>query len=67
MVVISIQGVKYMYSAEYEEAKKEFVNCLCMSVIGLGVPIYLAFHEWWPIMKREKRRALNAEKESKER
>ena len=47
-----------MYSEEYEKAKKEFKNCLLMSVIGLGVPIYNAFKEWWPIMKREKEKAL---------
>ncbi len=49
-----------MYSKEYEAAKKEFVNCLRMSVIGLGVPIYNAVHEWWPIMQREKKKALEA-------
>ena len=37
-----------MYSEEYEKAKKEFNNCLRMSIIGLGVPIYNAFHEWLP-------------------
>ena len=47
-----------MYSEEYEAARKEFRNCLRMSVIGLGVPIYYAFHEWRPIMKREKEKAL---------
>ena len=47
-----------MYSKEYEAAKKEFVNCIWMSLIGLGVPIYNAIHEWWPIMKREKEKAL---------
>ena len=47
-----------MYSKEYEAAKKEFNNCLRMSIIGLGVPVYNAFHEWWPIMKREKEKAL---------
>ena len=47
-----------MYSKEYEAAKKEFNNCLRMSIIGLGVPVYNAFHEWWPIMKREKAKAL---------
>lgn len=51
-----------MYSKEYEEARKEFINCLCMSIIGLGVPIYYAFHEWWPIMKHEKQKALEAGK-----
>ena len=34
--------------------------------IGLGVPIYNALHEWLPIMKREKERALRAQKEEKE-
>ena len=34
-----------MYSKEYEAAKKESVNCLWMRIIGLGVPIYNAFHE----------------------
>ena len=50
-------GVK-MYSEEYKRAKKEFVNCLCMGIIGMGVPFVLAFKEWWPIMKREKAKAL---------
>ena len=49
-----------MYSKEYEEAKKEFINCLCMGIIGMGVPFVLAFKEWWPIMKREKQKALAA-------
>ena len=56
----------HMYSEEYEKAKKEFNNCLRMCIIGLGVPIYNAFHEWLPIMKREKERALKAQKEAKE-
>ncbi len=54
-----------MYSEEYEAAKKEFVNCLLMSVIGVGVPIVIAFREWLPIMRREKKKALagaNAER-----
>ena len=51
-----------MYSKEYEEAKKEFVNCLWMGLIGLGVPFFLAFKEWWPIMKREKQKAIQQEK-----
>ena len=50
-----------MYSEEYERAKKEFINCLCMSIIGVGVPIYNAIHIWWPIMKREKEKALKGE------
>ena len=49
-----------MYSEEYEKAKKEFVNCLWMSIFGLGVPIVIAFREWWPIMRREKKKALKA-------
>ena len=55
-----------MYSEEYERAKKEFTNCLWMSVIGLGVPIYNAIHEWWPIMQREKQKALETQKPSKQ-
>ena len=47
-----------MYSEEYEAAKKEFVNCLCMSIIGVGVPVIIAFKEWLPIMRREKKKAL---------
>jgi len=43
-----------MPSKEYLEAKKEFKNCLVMSVFGCGVPIIIAFKEWWPIMKAEK-------------
>ena len=50
-----------MYSKEYKAAKKEFVNCLWMSILGLGIPIYNAFHEWLPIMKREKEKALRGE------
>ena len=47
-----------MYSQAYEDAKKEFVNCLWMGVIGLGVPFVLALKEWWPVMKQEKQKAL---------
>ena len=43
-----------MPSKAYLEAKKEFINCLAMSIIGLGVPVVIAFREWWPIMKAEK-------------
>ena len=48
-----------MQSEEYKRAKKEFINCLCMGIIGMGVPFVLAFKEWWPIMQREKQKALN--------
>lgn len=41
------------HSEEYVEARKEFINCLAMSLIGLGVPLILAFREWWPIMREE--------------
>ena len=47
-----------MYSKEYERAKKEFVNCMIFGIVGLGVPFVIAYKEWWPIMQREKRRAL---------
>ena len=42
-----------MYSEEYEAARKEFINCLWMGLIGMGVPFYLAFKYWKPIMKAE--------------
>jgi len=47
-----------MYSKEYLEARKEFINCLFMTVFGLGVPLVLAFTEWLPIMREEKKKAL---------
>lgn len=47
-----------MHSEAYKEAKKEFINCLCMSIFGLGVPIVLAFTEWLPIMRAEKKKEL---------
>ena len=45
-----------MHSKAYLEARKEFINCLCMSLIGLGVPVVLVFREWWPVMQEEKRK-----------
>jgi hypothetical protein len=42
------------------EAKKEFINCLCMSIIGVGVPLVIAFTEWLPIMREEKRKEAAA-------
>lgn len=53
-----------MYSKEYEEARKEFINCLWMCVIGMGIPLVLAFKEWLPIMRREKKKALEAERKA---
>ena len=47
-----------MYSDRYEQAKKEFINCLCFGIVGLGVPFVLAYKEWWPIMQQEKQKAL---------
>ena len=35
-----------MESKEYLEAKKEFWNCIAMTIFGLGVPLYNAFREW---------------------
>jgi len=50
-----------MYSKEYREARKEFINCMLMSVVGLGVPVVIAFKEWWPIMKAEKAKMNQAQ------
>ncbi len=44
-----------MHSQAYLDARREFINCIVMSPIGLFVPLILAFKEWYPIMKREKR------------
>ena len=53
------KGRFFVYSEEYDKARKEFRNCLFMCIFGMGIPIYNAFHEWWPIMQREKEKALN--------
>jgi len=55
-----------MYSERYEMARKEFKNCLWMSIFGLGVPIYNALHEWLPIMREEKQKALRDGRTEKE-
>lgn len=47
-----------MYSKEYYAAKKEFINCLFMCIFGLGIPIVIALKEWLPVMRAEKRKAL---------
>ena len=52
-----------MYSEEYEKAKKEFRNCFFMAIFGFGVPIYNAFREWLPIMRYEKKKALERNNE----
>ena len=49
-----------MPTQEYLEAKKEFTNCLLMSIFGCGVQIIIAFKEWWPIMKAEKAKMKQA-------
>ena len=43
-----------MHSQRYLEAKKEFVNCLVLSPIGLFVPLFIAFGEWLPIIREER-------------
>ena len=50
------EGGITMHSEAYLAARKEFINCLCMALIGLGVPVYLAFKEWLPIMRAEKKK-----------
>ena len=57
----SAEGEK-MHSEAYLDAIKEFINCLCMTIIGLGVPLVLAFKEWLPIMREEKRKERLAQK-----
>ena len=49
------------HSEAYEKARKEYINCLAMSLIGLGVPVYNTFKIWKPIMNEE----LEKEKEAK--
>lgn len=48
------------HSEAYEKARKEYINCLAMSVIGLGIPVYNALKIWKPIMDAE----LKKEKEA---
>ncbi len=43
-----------MHSKAYLNARKEFINCIVMSPLGLFVPLVLAFTEWRPIMKAER-------------
>ncbi len=53
-----------MPTEAYLEAKKEFVNCLWMTIFGLGVPLVIAFKEWWPIMQAEKKKMRESQKTS---
>ena len=47
-----------MHSEAYLAAKKEFINCLCMSIFGIGIPLVIAFTEWLPIMRAEKKKEM---------
>lgn len=46
-----------MPTENYLRYKKEFVNCLWMAPITLFVSLFLAFTEWLPKMREEKRKA----------
>ena len=43
-----------MHSEAYMAARKEFINCLVFSPICLFISLFLAFGEWYPIMRAEK-------------
>lgn len=45
-----------MHSEAYLKAKKEFINCLIFSPLGLFIPLYNAFFEWLPIMRAEQKK-----------
>lgn len=47
-----------MPTKEYLEYRKEFRNCLLVSIIGLGFPLYYAFRYWKPKMNAEKAKFL---------
>lgn len=49
-----------MHSQEYLEAKKEFINCIFMTLFGIGIPLVIALTEWLPIMRAEKKKELEA-------
>lgn len=55
-----------MHSKEYLDARKEFINCLVMTPICLGVPLVLAFTEWMPIMRRERLKEVRAAQAAQE-
>lgn len=58
MLPVTMEGSILMHSNAYLEAKKEFINCICMTIFGLGIPLVIAFTEWLPIMRAEKRKEL---------
>ena len=47
-----------MHSEAYRKARKEFINCIVLSPIGLFIPLFLAFTEWLPVMRAEKKKEL---------
>ena len=49
-----------MHSAEYLEARKEYINALCFTLFTFGVSGYLALTYWRPKMKA----ALEAEEQA---
>lgn len=55
-----------MHSERYEKARKEYINCLAMSIVCLGVPIWNAFKIWKPIMKEELEKEKETEKNKAE-
>lgn len=44
-----------MQSTNYEQAKKEFWNCIRMAPFTLGISLVMAFKEWKPIMNAARR------------
>lgn len=42
-----------MHSQRYENARREFKNCIIMSPICFFISLILAFREWKPIMDEE--------------
>ncbi|MDD3336036.1 MAG: hypothetical protein PHI98_11040 [Eubacteriales bacterium] len=44
------------HSEAYRAARKEFINCWAMAIVGLGVPLVIAYREWLPIMREELKR-----------
>lgn len=47
---------KNNHSDIYNDAHAEFVNCIAMTIMTLGVSLVLAFTEWWPVMNEERRK-----------
>ena len=45
-----------MHSEKYRQYRKEFINCLVLTPITLGVSLVLAFTEWKPKMAEELRK-----------